>query len=1150
MTDLRGPLRQVGDYEILGELGRGGMGIVYRARQTTLDREVAVKMVRGFDFADTAALQRFREEARAVAQLQHPNIVAIHEVGEHEGLPYFSMELVQGQTLLTLIREGALTIRDAVRLLRTVAQAIHYAHEQGVLHRDLKPSNILLDAFGEPCVTDFGLAKRLNTPGELTRSGQTLGSPGYIPPEQISARRGVIGPPSDVYALGAILYHALTGRPPFVADTAHDALQTVLEIEPASPRQLNPALPRDLETICLKCLAKEPSRRYATAAELAEELQRWLAGEPIHARPTGWAERAWRWCRRHPAQATLLGVTVLSGVAAALGGWWHVRSMTLANRAITAGYQRLVQLRLDSAERLLASGRASESVATLARAVRESDTNQTLVTRLQLSLAHGEFAVPFRPSLVVTAGVEELAVGWGGRRIAARSLDGYVRVWDTISGALVGTPVKFHRNLGHFATSADGRRVAVGHKVSEETALLNVTGEAGVWDMETGRLLHRLPHTGQVNDLSFSADGHWLATAGGDGLPRIWDTESGETAVTLGVRRQGLDAYYRVSLSADGELLAGAGINGKITLWSRKNPSREIRSWPSSGKHHFLRLIGDRLLIFEGYSGQSGLPGDRARVCAVSTDTGQGIWTNEYPAIISFMDLSRDGTWLSLLLADGSGHVVDTTTGRQQGKSYRQPSTAFRARLSPTGDRVATAGQDGMVRIWGVASGELAVAPLAHDWFTYDAVFSPDGQWFATACMDGQIRFWTSASTAHSVVPLESGPHLHAQMFDATGRRLLVSGTNSVSVFAVPSGELVTRPLKLDATLRRVALDPKQESVLAIGSDGMLREWSLATGQESAPPFPTTAGVSTAAFSRDGARLATIADGYVVRTWDVLQRVPWCPQPMTWEPTVRPRGAVYQLAFSPDGASLALAGHWNQVLVWDAATGNRRGPPLSHRAPLTRVAFSPDGRTLATACMDFRVRIWDVASGVQRQPELPHRATPMSVEFSPDGSKIATAGQDKAAWIWDAATLRLLAGPMAHDKFVDTATFSPDGVRVATGGWDGTARVWDAATGLPLTGALRLDGRLARVVFSPDGNFLAGASMSGPARLWSIGTPVGPTPDWLAPLAEGVAGQRLLLEGRFDPVKPEEFFALRDRLRREGTRDAWHQWAEKLLGER
>lgn len=295
----------VGDYEIVQEIARGGMGVVYKARQVSLNRLVAVKKIISGQLASPDDVRRFRAEAEAAAQLRHPNIVAIYEVGERGGQHFFSMEYVPGRSLAQMVREHPLAPKRAAQYVKTVAAAIHYAHGQGILHRDLKPSNVLIDETDQPRVTDFGLAKRLGIDSGLTISGTVVGTPSYMPPEQALGSSS-LGPSADVYSLGAMLYDMVSGRPPFRAESPLETLRQVRDCEPAPLRALNAKVPRDLETICLKCLAKEPRDRYASAADVADELGRFLEGAPIRARPIGALARTARWARRHPLAAGVI----------------------------------------------------------------------------------------------------------------------------------------------------------------------------------------------------------------------------------------------------------------------------------------------------------------------------------------------------------------------------------------------------------------------------------------------------------------------------------------------------------------------------------------------------------------------------------------------------------------------------------------------------------------------------------------------------------------------------------------------------------------------------------------------------------------------------------------------------------------------------
>lgn len=330
-----GRVRYFGDYELLEEVARGGMGVVYKARQVSLNRIVAVKMILAGQFADESAVRRFRQEAEAAANLDHPHIVPVFEVGEHAGQQYFSMGFIAGQSLAEKLLAGPLSPREAAELMEKVARAVQYAHDKGVIHRDLKPANVLLDQEGRPRVTDFGLAKLSAREESLTETGQAIGTPGYMPPEQVEGKSA--GPQSDVYGIGAILYALLTGRPPFQAATLIETLQQVRHSEPVPPRQLNPSVPRDLDTIVRKCLEKWPEWRYATAQELADELSRFLAGEAIHARRPGWAEQAVRWIgKQRRSVALAVGAVAATLVLTIVGmtGWlwyqdWRLGRLTL-----------------------------------------------------------------------------------------------------------------------------------------------------------------------------------------------------------------------------------------------------------------------------------------------------------------------------------------------------------------------------------------------------------------------------------------------------------------------------------------------------------------------------------------------------------------------------------------------------------------------------------------------------------------------------------------------------------------------------------------------------------------------------------------------------------------------------------------------------
>jgi tRNA A-37 threonylcarbamoyl transferase component Bud32/tetratricopeptide (TPR) repeat protein len=424
-------LRSFGDYELLQELARGGMGIVYKARQRKLNRLVALKMILAGQLASDADVQRFYSEAAAAAQLDHPGIVPVYEVGQQDSQHFFSMGYIEGGSLAARLKDGPLPPHEAAVLVRKIAEAVAYAHGRGIIHRDLKPANVLLDQGGQPRVTDFGLAKRLTGDSQLTGTGQVMGTPSFMPPEQAQAKIDEIGPAADVYALGAILYSLVTGRPPFQAASVMDTLRQVLEEEPVAPRQLNPAVDRDLETICLKCLQKAPAKRYASAQALADDLARYAAGEAILARPVGGGERLWRWCRRNPRLAGAVAAISLLLLVASFGSTWAAVTIHQERNQKEIERQAAVAAR-EEAERAQKRAQANEIVA-----AEQADlalvTLNTLIFEVQQQLSKDPGMQPLKRQLLQTAldGLKQVANRTGaGSRIQSSMEDALMRMGE------------------------------------------------------------------------------------------------------------------------------------------------------------------------------------------------------------------------------------------------------------------------------------------------------------------------------------------------------------------------------------------------------------------------------------------------------------------------------------------------------------------------------------------------------------------------------------------------------------------------------------------------------------------------------------------------------------------------------------------------
>jgi hypothetical protein len=586
-------------YEILGVLGRGGMGVVYQARQVGLNRLVALKMILAGHHAGAEARDRFRAEAEAVARLHHPNVVQVYEVGEHEGRLYFSMEYCPGGGLDKKLNATPFPPAEAARLIETLAGAVHAAHKQRVIHRDLKPANVLLAADGTPKVADFGLAKKLDEAGQ-TQSGAVLGTPSYMAPEQAASGVKVVGPAADVYALGAILYELLTGRPPFRGPTSYETVQQVLTDEPAPPRRLQSGVPADLETVCLKCLAKQPGRRYATAQELAEELRRFLDGKPVRARPVGALVRGWKWARRRPALAAayaLLGATLVLGLGGGGATWLWLRAEN-ARDALKAANGALQQARDDlrDANRRLTEHAYADRI-TLAQ--REWDAGAARRARVLLSEA-GELQEALTPGrhswecdhlgrrfhqelLVIDSpgvGFSSVAFSPGGQRIAAASWEGTAGLWDAASGDPVAV-LRGHKGYPlAVAFSPDGGRVATA----------GTDNRACLWDSSGEPLAVLEGHTGPVQAAVFTPDGARVVTASQDGTARLWDPTSGKQLAFLEDHRDRLWHLWSVAISPDGGRFATVGGDGTVRLWiARESPEDRDRRRRYWGEQQRLR---------------------------------------------------------------------------------------------------------------------------------------------------------------------------------------------------------------------------------------------------------------------------------------------------------------------------------------------------------------------------------------------------------------------------------------------------------------------------------------------------------------------------------------------------------------------------------
>src|SRR5579883_3019966 len=932
--------REFGGYELLERIGAGGMGVVYRARQKGLNRLVALKVIRMRELASAGEARRFRDEAETAAALEHPHVVPVYEVNEHQDQLYYSMRLMEGGSLAGQLGRFQNEPRSAVRLVAIVGRAVHFAHQRGILHRDLKPANILLDGEGQPHVSDFGLAKRVEADSSRTQSGVLVGTPSYMAPEQTSGRKGAVTTATDVYGLGAVLYALLTGRPPFRGETVLETLEQVRAREPEPPRRINLKVDRDLETICLKCLEKEPGQRYSSAQALAEELESWQRGEPIQARRIGWWQRLWRWCRRNRFLAALTALSATLTLTLLIGlmvSTWLIagqRDEIRGEHKLTLERERDLRIHLYAGDMKLAwqawlQGELGRVHELLERHRPQSDEEdlRTFVWWYLRKLIRG---IPVARSLDGHRGdVYYLAYSPDGKTLATAGKDGTTRLWDPTTGR--------QRLVLH----GDGTEVNV-LAFSPEGQTLATASDAGnvhLWGCATGceQGTFRL-HQGEVATVAFSPDGETVASGGDDRVIRLWDRASLKEKAVLTFYDGRVEA---LAFSPDGKSLISSGVIWVDYLSSNRGcvlPWDLATLQKGEGLNDGARFFA----VTYSHDGRLVVFGSSASLLHLRdplTFRLQHTWHGHMSTIQS-VAFSPDDRYLAAAGDDGV-RVWDVTS-----RSMRQVIPSFGERVwcaafSPDGRTLATSGRNGVVRLYDFGTAQPHKAfPTKPSRFYSKVAISPDGQIAATQLEGYSIQTWKVATGELGPACIGHSNNIMGMWFDGHGKTLLTTSLDHTArIWDVATGKQLVQPLRHSTIIVCNALSP-DGSIAVTVCNGRARFWKMSSGEEL-DEVSLGEGVGWVAFSPEVRTLAVRNKGFV-DIWDL--------QTHHLQHTLSGSKAIGgpSFWFSPDGALLAAWNAEGTIKIWNARTGQELHTLSGHRGSISSIAISPDGKTLAS----------------------------------------------------------------------------------------------------------------------------------------------------------------------------------------------------------